>query len=187
MPASSWTSFWIPWRDWTIPAQDGLLANIQQYQATLDSLAESVATLTPDEVLARYRLDVNPAIPQELVDLANNVLEISLVQSRTRAENVSIQDTAIDLHPQAALEIARQNRLDWMNERARLVDKWRLIRFYANDLRSGLDVVFSGDMTTRDDNPFKFDCPHGAAARGTAVRRAVDSAERTQHVPAIAD
>ena len=141
--------------------QDGLLANIQQYQATLDSLAESVATLTPDEVLARYRLDVNPAIPQELVDLANNVLEISLVQSRTRAENVSIQDTAIDLHPQAALEIARQNRLDWMNERARLVDKWRLIRFYANDLRSGLDVVFSGDMTTRDDNPLKFDANTG--------------------------
>lgn len=141
--------------------QDGLLANIQQYQLTLDSLAASVATLTPDEVLTRYRLDVNPAIPQELVDLANNVLEISLVQSRTRAENVSIQDTAIDLHPQAALEIARQNRLDWMNERARLVDQWRLIRFYANDLRSGLDVVFSGDMTTRDDNPFKFDANTG--------------------------
>ncbi len=141
--------------------QDGLLANIQQYQATLDALATGVATLTPDDVLTRYRRDVNPAIPQELVDLANNVLEISLIQSRTRAENVSIQDTAIDLHPQAALEIARQNRLDWMNERARLVDKWRLIRFYANDLRSGLDVVFSGDMTTRDDNPFKFDANTG--------------------------
>jgi hypothetical protein len=145
---------------------DGLLANIQQYQTTLDSLAQSVATLTPDEVLAQYRLDVNPAIPQELVDLANNVLEISLVQSRTRAENVSIRETAIDLHPQAAVEIARQNRLDWMNERARLVDRWRLIRFYANDLRSDLDVEFSGDMTTRDDNPFKFDSRTGQLRAG---------------------
>jgi len=141
--------------------QDSLLVNIRQYQATLDDLAGKLASLTPDEVLARYRLDLNPAIPQELVDLANNVLEISLVQSRTRAENVSISNTAIDLHPQAALEIARQNRLDWMNARASLVDSWRLIRFNANNLRSGLDVVFSGDMTTRDDNPFKFDANTG--------------------------
>ena len=140
---------------------DGLLANIQQYQATLGSLADSVPSLTPEEVLAKYRLDVNPAIPQELVDLSNNVLEISLVQARTRAENVSIQDSAIDLHPQAALEIARENRLDWMNERARLVDQWRLIRYYANDLRSGLDVEFSGDMRTTDDNPLKFDSRTG--------------------------
>ena len=141
--------------------QDGLLANILKYQATLDSLASGMTTLTLEEVLAQYRLDVNPAIPQELVDLANNVLEILLVQSRTRAENVSIQDTAIDLHPQAALEIARENRLDWMNERARLVDQWRLIRYYANDLRSGLDVEFSGDIRTRDDGPFKFDSRTG--------------------------
>ena len=142
-------------------AEDGLLTNILKYQATLDSLASGMTTLTLEEVLAEYPLDVNPAIPQELVDLANNVLEILLVQSRTQAENVSIQDTAIDLHPQAALEIARQNRLDWMNERARLVDQWRLIRYYANDLRSGLDVEFSGDMRTRDDSPFKFDSGTG--------------------------
>ncbi len=141
--------------------QDSLLTNIRHFQTTLDMLAAKVPTLTPDEVLAQYRLDVNPAIPQELVDLGNNVLEISLVQSRTRAENVSIEDTAVDLHPQAALEIARQNRLDWMNARAELVDAWRLIRFHANDLRSDLDVVFSGDIRTRDDNPFKFDANTG--------------------------
>lgn len=141
--------------------KDSLLANIRHYQATLDTLAAKVPQLTADEVLAQYRLDVNPAIPQELVDLANNVLDISLVQSRTRAENVSIADTAVDLHPQAALEIARQNRLDWMNARAELVDTWRLIRFYANDLRSGVDVEFSGDMRTRDDNPLKFDARTG--------------------------
>lgn len=141
--------------------KDSLLANIRHYQATLDRLAESVPNLTPEEVLAQYRLDINPSIPQELVDLGNNVLEVSLVQSRIRAENVSIEDTAVDLHPQAALEIARQNRLDWMNARAELVDTWRLIRVYANDLRSTVDVEFSGDIKTRDDNPFKFDARTG--------------------------
>ena len=140
---------------------DSLLTNIRYYQTALDALAAKVPTLTPDEILVQFRLDISPAIPQELVDLANNVLEISLVQSRIRAENVTIEDTAVDLHPQAALEIARQNRLDWMNARAELVDAWRLIRFNANDLRSNLDVVFSGDMTTRDDNPFKFDTNTG--------------------------
>ncbi|NLF72210.1 MAG: TolC family protein [Candidatus Anammoximicrobium sp.] len=141
--------------------QDSLLQNIRHSQATLQTLAVKVPALSPEEVLAQFRLDVSPAIPQELVDLASNVLEISLVQSRIRAENVSIEDIAVDLHPQAALEIARQNRLDWMNARAELVDTWRLIRFYANDLRSTLDVVFSGDMTTRNDNPFKFDANTG--------------------------
>ena len=126
----------------------------------MDSLASDMRALTLEEVLAQYRLDVNPAIPQELVDLANNVLEI-LLSIPDSTENVSIQDTAIDLHPQAALEIARENRLDWMNERAGLVDQWRLIRYYANDLRSGLDVEFSGDIRTRDDGPFKFDSRTG--------------------------
>jgi len=140
---------------------NSLLANIRYYQATLDTLAAKVPMLTADEILAQFRLDINPAIPQELVDLASSVLEISLVQSRTRAENVSVEDTAVDLHPQAALEIARQNRLDWMNARAELVDVWRLIRVYANDLRSSVDVEFSGDMRTRDDTPFQFDARTG--------------------------
>jgi hypothetical protein len=82
------------------------------------------------------------------------VLELSLVQSRDRAETVSL--IPIDLHPAAALEIARQNRRDWMNARANLVDQWRLLEFNADELESTLDLVFEGDLKAKDNNPFRF-------------------------------
>ena len=36
-----------------------------------------------------------------------------------------------------AFEVARANRLDWMNIRAALVDQWRLIQFNAMALLAG--------------------------------------------------
>jgi hypothetical protein len=55
--------------------------------------------------------------------------------------------------PPVAFEIARLHRLDWMNARANLVDSWRLIQFNANDLESGLDLTFSGDIGNVGNNP----------------------------------
>jgi hypothetical protein len=65
------------------------------------------------------------------------------------------------LTPEEAIAIARCNRLDWMNNRAALVDSWRLITFNANALLSNLDVTFSGDLRTVGDNPVKFRAPNG--------------------------
>jgi hypothetical protein len=96
--------------------------------------------------------------------LANRVLEISLVQARDRAETVAL--VRVDLHPAAALDIAQANRLDWMNNRAALVDSWRLIQFNANALESTLDLVFSGDLGTRDNHPLKFDGANGQLKMG---------------------
>jgi hypothetical protein len=62
----------------------------------------------------------------------------------------------VDLSPEEALQIARGNRRDWMNARADLVDTWRQIEIRANALRSGLDVTFSGDINTTDNNPVRF-------------------------------
>jgi outer membrane protein TolC len=67
----------------------------------------------------------------------------------------------VDLHPAAALEIARQNRRDWMNARASLVDAWRLIEFVADDLESTLDLEINGEMKNTGDNPFNFDADTG--------------------------
>ncbi len=138
---------------------DSLPGKIQGYQAAIDTLLAEGPSLTPDELIARFRKEISPVIPQELVEFGNDVLELSLVQARDRAETVSL--IPIDLHPQAALEIAEANRRDWMNARAALVDAWRLIEFNADDLESSLDVVFSGDIGTRDDGPFKFDSATG--------------------------
>jgi hypothetical protein len=90
--------------------------------------------------------------------------EASLVQASARLEMVTVDP--IELDPRTALDIARGNRLDWMNNRAALVDTWRLIAFNADALQSDLDLVFSGDIQTTGDNPFKFDGHRGRLSVG---------------------
>ena len=93
-------------------------------------------------------------IPDKLVDLSSDVLELSLIQARARAESVTL--LPIDLDPAEALLIASRNRYDWMNAKVGLVDTWRLIEFNANDLLSELNLVFSGDVRNVGDNPLDF-------------------------------
>lgn len=143
---------------------DTLPEKIAAFEKSIDALLADGPTLTPDEVTQRFRRDISPVIPQELVDLSNNVLELSLVQARDRTETVSLIE--VDLHPAAALEIARQNRRDWMNARAALVDSWRLIEFNADQLESSLDVIFSGDIQNHGDNPVALRGPTGRLRAG---------------------
>jgi hypothetical protein len=98
------------------------------------------------------------------VELDNLVKELSLVQARSRLEVITVEP--LDLHPLDALAIARANRVDWMNNRAALVDTWRLIEFNANALESGLDLVFSGDVGTTGDNPVNFKHTTGVLRAG---------------------
>jgi hypothetical protein len=93
-------------------------------------------------------------VPDTLVDLSSDVLELSLIQARARAESVTL--LPVELDPAEALLIASRNRVDWMNARAGLVDTWRLIEFNANDLLSELNLVFSGDVRNVGDNPLDF-------------------------------
>lgn len=88
------------------------------------------------------------------VSIDNLVKELTLVQARSRLEVITIEP--VNLQPLDALAIARANRVDWMNNRATLVDTWRLIEFNANALESGLDVVISGDVGTTGVNPAEF-------------------------------
>lgn len=96
---------------------------------------------------------------QLLEPLLLQLSDLSLIQARARLDSVSL--TPVDISPEEALEIARENRLDWMNARAALVDQWRQIQIAANRLRSDLDVTFSGDLRTTSDNPFSFDSNTG--------------------------
>jgi outer membrane protein TolC len=92
----------------------------------------------------------------ELVtELQNIVGELSLLQARARLESITVEP--IHLTVDDAMEVARSLRLDWMNNRAALVDTWRLIEFNANALESNLTVRLSGDVSTLGgDNPVKF-------------------------------
>ena len=78
--------------------------------------------------------------------LSDELQSLSLIQARTRLESVVIEP--IELDSSTALDIARASRLDYMNNRAALVDSWRLIAFNADELQSTLDVRLSGDMGT---------------------------------------
>lgn len=91
---------------------------------------------------------------QLLEPLLLQISDLSLVQARARLDAVML--TPVDITPEEALDVARENRLDWMNARAALVDQWRQIQIAANRLRSDLDVTFSGDLRTIGDNPFAF-------------------------------
>lgn len=98
------------------------------------------------------------------VEIDNLVKELSLVQARSRLEVITVEP--LELHPLDALAIARANRVDWMNNRAALVDTWRLIEFNANALESGVDLVFSGDVGTIGNNPVDFRHTTGALRAG---------------------
>jgi hypothetical protein len=94
-----------------------------------------------------------------------------LAQSLADVENRFQQTEAvtipyITLASDRALDIARANRLDWMNNRAALVDQWRLIAFNANALKAGLDVFFTGDLGTVGNNSVAFNGQNGSMRVG---------------------
>ncbi len=89
-----------------------------------------------------------------LIRTSNLLLNATLLETALRLDTVTL--TPVDLDPAEAYITASQQRLDWMNARAALVDVWRQIEVTANALKSNLDVVLDGDVSTTDNNPFRF-------------------------------
>ena len=120
------------------------LARIEQGLAELEALLERV----------------NAGVDQLSEDASN----IGLLQARARLDSSTL--TPVSLKATQAIQIAEQNRLDWMNARAQVVDQWRLIEFNANALEAVLNVVLDGDINTLGDNPFRFRAPTGRLRGG---------------------
>jgi hypothetical protein len=104
--------------------------------------------------------DSADAVARLVGQVSAAVDEMSLIQARARVEAIAVVPERLD--PDIAFEIARANRLDWMNNRAALVDQWRLIQYNAMSLLAGLDVEIAGDLRTTGDNPARFRAPTGA-------------------------
>ena len=98
--------------------------------------------------------------------MSQHLLELSLIQAQARLDTVTF--VPVELSSEEALEIARENRRDWMDARAALVDSWRQIEVRANDLESVVDVTFSGDISTTDNNPVQFRSATGHLRAGLA-------------------
>ena len=113
------------------------------------------ATAPGADASATDASDAACADVRKLTDvLSAGLSALSVVQARARLDTITL--TPVDATPEAALQVARLNRRDWMNARAALVDQWRQIEIAANDLESDLDVTFSGDISTTDNNPVRF-------------------------------
>lgn len=132
---------------------------LQALDASIDELLAGGDALDPKDLLKELRIKVFAPVPNELTKLAANVLELSLLQARARADSVTL--TSVDMPSDTAFEIARNYRRDWMNARAALVDSWRLIEFNADDLEASLDVVIAGDVANVGNNPVAFDSAAG--------------------------
>ncbi|MCA9198014.1 MAG: TolC family protein [Planctomycetales bacterium] len=135
------------------------LQQLQNIQNQVDDVLRQRNSLDQQQFADGIRRAIVLPFPNELRAISDNLLELSLLQARARSESITLPP--IELDWRTAYEIARRNRRDWMNARASLVDSWRLIEFNANDLKSQLDIVFSGDIGNKRDNPFSLDSSTG--------------------------
>jgi len=92
------------------------------------------------------------------------VERLTLIPAQARLEMITVEP--IELRPEDALQIALENRLDFMNGRAALVDRWRLVQVNADALQSVLNVTASGDIRTARNNPVSFRAPTGSLRMG---------------------
>ena len=143
--------------------QDRLEQSLEDLKTRLAAAETSLGKLRAS-LAAAPRHQSADQIAVVTTEMAQVVDEASLVQARARLELVTVDPVHLD--PKRALTIARANRLDWMNNRAAVVDTWRLIAFNADSLQSDLDLVFSGDIQTTGDHPFKFDGQTGRLSVG---------------------
>ncbi len=143
--------------------------HLKRREEKIDELLKDGKTLTPENLFtALYEGVLYPkrgadpasiAVPDIFVVLPADILALQLVQARARTESVDLNP--VDMRAEQAIEIARRYRRDWMNTRAALVDQWRLIQFNADQLQSGLNVFFSGDIGNVGQNPFSLNSDTG--------------------------
>ena len=104
---------------------------------------------------------------QVLTELSLSLLELSLLQARARLHRITIQP--IKVTPHTALHVALAQRPDWMNNKAALVDSWRLIRYNANKLRTNLTLNATGNLGTTENNPVAFNANNSTLQAGVTL------------------
>jgi len=135
-----------------------------QLTALQEELAEDSMEATLDGSVVWFRV------------LLRIVQDSMLVQARARLETVSVQTITLD--PREAYATALSQRMDFMNGRAALVDRWRGIQVSADALQSQLTLTTSGELGTARNNPLSFRDSRGNLRMGlefdTPFRRLVE-------------
>ncbi|MEQ1854447.1 MAG: TolC family protein, partial [Chthoniobacteraceae bacterium] len=134
-------------------------------------------------------MELEPARSQ-LVELSSKLsglmLALSLDQTAIRLETLALPP--IDIRPGEALAVARENRLDWMNARARLVDAWRQVDINANPLLPGLTLTANGEIGNIRNNLARPDGRNGTLRFGLRFDSPLSLlGERNEYREAIID
>ena len=161
-----------------------LKSQIQATEQRIDNFAEAREKLGV-KALYNYLYDgFEKAIPAQLAELNNIVLDLSLLQALARSNSIQIINSSIS--DEQAIRIARCLRRDWMNARASLVDQYRNIEFVADQLEAGVDLVFEGSVGNFGDNPFRIRTETGQLQAGLRFDAPiVRLAERNQYRTAL--
>ncbi len=96
--------------------------------------------------------------------LSAELNDLLILQARVRLDSITL--TPISMSAEEAFQIASENRLDWMNRRAALVDAWRQIEITSNALRGYLNLKVDGSIATEGNNPFNFSSKNGQVSVG---------------------
>src|SRR5207244_7868794 len=96
------------------------------------------------------------ALQERARDASSIVSQLFIIQTQVRAHLLKLRPLHYELRP--SVEYAFENRLDLMNQRAKVVDAWRQITVTANGLAAGLDVTYNGNIATppAGNRPFEF-------------------------------
>ena len=155
---------------------------LQDTQRLLEGFPQVRKTLQGKALRDHLVLNFQQTIPGQLSELNNISLDLSLLQAQARTNSIEIVNS--DLASEHAIRIARCLRRDWMNARASLVDQYRNIEFVADQLESGIDLVFNGSLSNDGNNPFRIRTETGELQAGLQfdapiVRQSERNAYRT--------
>ena len=137
----------------------GTEEEVRREKASLEALRTQLEELRHDQERLQQRIDrqaaqLAPARSAEDWELLQKQCrdEIALVSQlfviQTQARVFLVRLRPFPFQEEQAIDIALANRLDLMNEKARVVDAWRQIRVAADALEPGLNVVVGANLST---------------------------------------
>ncbi len=132
------------------------MCDLEKGEVGFDVSVERLQTLR-DELTPETRVQTLRGLVAWVQSFLQVVERLTLVPAQARLEVITVEP--IELESPVAFQIALANRLDFMNGRAALVDRWRQIQVKADALQAVLNISASGDLGTDGDNLVKFRGP----------------------------
>ncbi len=143
---------------------ESVKTDLDQIKVKISNFDEIIAGFNNEQVYRLVRDQIGTDTSEQLTRLYKFALELSLVQAKARGNSIDLPE--VDLDDDLAFRIAKCFRRDLMNARAALVDQWRQIEFFANDLESELDLVFEAEIGNDGNSPFNLRTANGQVRGG---------------------